>query len=232
MAIIKSLPAGLFLLAGLLPASAQAEDHGHAPYAWGGRAEVDSLAGDSLRWEARAWVGDDRDRLLLRSEGERDDGHAQTETWALLSHNVSMFWDAQGGMRADSGPDGETYAVLGLEGLAPYFFDTEAHVFVSGHGKVSLRLHQSLDLLLTRKLVLQPRLELNAGLGHESGQALAGGLRDSELGLRLRYELRREFAPYLELWRGRRHGGTADWDKARGEASGDSGLRLGLMLRF
>lgn len=233
MAITKRKLFAILLMASL-PASALAEGHGHSRYAWGGRADLEGSAGadPSARWEARAWIGDDRDRLLLRSEGEHADGASAAETWALASHNISTFWDVQAGLRKDSGPDGASYAVLGLEGLAPYFFDSEAHALVADDGDVSLRLHQSVDVLLTQKLVLQPRLEINAGLGRATDRALGSGLRDSEFGLRLRYELAREFAPYVEWRRERRHGETADLQRAAGETTGDSGWHLGLALRF
>jgi len=233
MAITKLIRAAALLLAAS-PAPVLADGHEHAALAWGARAEADGLSGDpaDARWEARLWLGGDNSRLLLRSEGAHADGHTQAGTWALLSRRLDSFWDVQAGLRADSGPDGGHYAVLGIEGLAPYFFDSEAHVFVDGDGDISLRLHQSVDVLLTRKLVLQPRLELGAGLRQGRDPAQDTGLRDSEAGLRLRYELRREFAPYVEWWRERHHGGTADLLRTRGEATGDSGLRLGVMLRF
>lgn len=238
MAITKPFAGGLLMLAASLSApglhaGTVAAGHEHARYAWGGRAEIDQRSAGDSRWEARLWAGDDRNRLLLRSEGERHDGRTESaELWALASHNVSMFWDVQAGLRADTAAGSEQYAVIGIEGLAPYFFDSELHAFIDRDGDVSMRAHQSVDVLVTQKLILQPRLELNAGLQDEQDSRQGHGLRSSEAGLRLRYELRREFAPYVEWVRERAHGGSADYRRADGEDTGDSSWRLGVMLRF
>lgn len=238
MAITKPFASGLLMLAASLPApgllaSTVAAGHDHARYAWGGRVEIDQRSAGDSRWEGRLWAGDDRNRLLLRSEGERHDGRTESaELWALASHNVSMFWDVQAGLRADTAADSEQYAVIGIEGMAPYFFDSELHLLVDRAGDVSVRAHQSVDVLVTQRLILQPRLELNAGLQNEQDSELGRGLRNSEAGLRLRYELRRGFAPYVEWVRERQHGDTADHRRANGEHTGDSSWRLGVMLRF
>ncbi len=241
MTIIKPL-----LLTTLLGLSSLAEamiapGHGHAPLAWAGQVELDhsrdKQAAGLTTWDGRLWLGDDRNRLLLRSAGEHRDGRTESaELWALASHNVSTFWDVQAGLRADTAADSEQYAVVGIEGLAPYFFDSELHAFVDRDGNVALRAHQSVDVRVTQKLILQPGLELNAGLQREErsngDSRLERGLRSSEIGLQLRYELRREFAPYVEWVRERRHGETADGQRAAGEHTGDSSWRLGVMLRF
>lgn len=185
------------------------------------------------RWEGRFRIGDDRNRLLLRSEGERDrDGTTHNELQLLASHALAPFWDLQAGLRADIGPDARTRAVIGIEGLAPGRFDTELHAFIGSGGDVSLRLHQSLDVLITQKLVLQPLLELEAGLDEDRDERLGRGLRSSELGLRLRYDLRRELSPYVEWVRERSHGDTASQLKAAGDRTADSGWQFGLQWRF
>ena len=185
------------------------------------------------RWEGRFRIGDDRNRLLLRSEGERDrDGTTHNELQLLGSRVLAPFWDLQAGLRADIGPDARTRAVIGIEGLAPGRFDTELHAFIGSGGDVSLRLHQSLDVLITQKLVLQPLLELEAGLDEDRDERLGRGLRSSELGLRLRYDLRRELSPYVEWVRERSHGDTASQLKAAGDRTADSGWQFGLQWRF
>lgn len=243
MAITKSLQQGLLLALTLSPVSPlqamMADDHGHNPLAWAGRVEFDRTLGsdDIDSWDGRFWFGDDRNRLVLRSEGERQaQGTESAEIWALGSHNISTFWDVQAGLRTDTAATSEQYAVLGIEGLAPYFFDSELHAFIRRDGAVSLRAHQSVDIQLTQRFILQPRVELNAGLRREpdDGQTdrQGRGLRNSEVGLRLRHELNREFVPYVEWVRERQHGDTADWRRAAGESTGSSHWRIGLMLRF
>lgn len=234
MTITKRMSALLLSLATSPVLATLPPGHGHDPLSWAGRAEIDRAADDDqLSWDGRLHVGDARDRLLLRGEGERHDGETEaSELWALASHNIATFWDVQAGLRADTQPGGERYAVIGIEGLAPYFFDSELHAFITPDGDVSLRAHQSSDILVTQRLVLQPRLELEAGLQDEPRQGLGSGLRQSEISLRLRYEIRREFAPYLEWRHERRHGRTADQVRSEGESASDTGLRLGLMLRF
>ncbi len=213
--------------------------HGHNPLAWAGRVELDHTLGsdDIIRWDSRLWFGDDRNRLLLRSEGERQQQRTDSaQIWALGSRNISTFWDVQAGLRADTAAASRQYAVLGIEGLAPYFFDTELHALLSRDGVVSLRAHQSVDIQITQQLILQPRLALNAGLRQEpdDGQPdrQGRGLRSSEAGLRLRHEWRRDVVPYLDWMSERAYGDTADWRRADGESTSHRYWRIGLMLRF
>jgi copper resistance protein B len=108
-------------------------------------------------WDVKGWVGTDEDKLYLKTEGEHIDGKLDTaEFWALYSRNVATFWDAQVGIRYDDKPKSTTYLALGFVGLAPYYFETEAHLFVSDKGHVSARLREENDFLLTQKLIVQP----------------------------------------------------------------------------
>src|SRR5690606_7160807 len=131
------------------------------------------------------------------------------EVQALYSRAIGPYFDLQAGVRHDIRPSpSRAYAVLGVEGLAPYWFEVEAHAFLSDKGDLFARVGASYDQLITQRLVIQPRAELNAAAQDAAG--VAGGLTDAALGVRLRYEVRREFAPYIGVSYERKIGGTAD----------------------
>ena len=133
------------------------EEHGHAIYhAFHLKTGVGSSDDASIAdWDFNGWIGTDENKLWLKSEGERENGvTGQAEFWAMYSRNISTFWDAQIGVRHDTQPDSLTYAVIGFEGLAPYFFETEAHIFVSEDGDVSAQIRQENEFLITQKLII------------------------------------------------------------------------------
>lgn len=192
-----------------------------------------------LLWDAQGWYGGDYRRLWLKTEGERpvSDSNGEVELQALYSRLVAPYWDLQGGLRYDrsvgSGPDHDrVFAVLGLQGLMPYRFETDAAAFVSEDGDLSLSLELEYELLLTQRLVLQPRLELNAAAQRVRAWGVGHGLNDLQLGLRLRYEIRREFAPYVGVEWVRKFGDTADLARDEGERVGNLGLVAGVRLWF
>jgi copper resistance protein B len=148
---------------------------------------------DGFRWEGEGWFGGDVDRLVVKSEGEGSFGRRldDAEVQALYSRAVGPYFNLQGGVRQDIRSGSRTYAAVGVEGLAPYWFEVEAHAFVSTGGDVLGRVSASYDQRITQRLILQPRAELN--FAAQDG----AGLSDAELDLRLRYEIKREFAPYV-----------------------------------
>ncbi|MGE3537333.1 MAG: copper resistance protein B [Candidatus Tectimicrobiota bacterium] len=160
---------------------------------------------DALRWDLLGWFGGDYHRFWLKSEGRfapRED--TEVEVQVLYGRLIAPFFDLQAGLRFDqrlrpgSDPDpARVYAVVGLQGLAPYRFDIEPTLFLSQKGKVSGRLTAAYDVLLTQRLVVQPRLETNVALQKDTDLGSGAGVNDLELSLRLRYEIRREFAPYI-----------------------------------
>ena len=156
----------------------------------------------------------------------------QSETWALYSYNLATFWDAQAGIRYDNQPESTNYVVAGLTGLAPYYFETEAHLFVSEEGDFSFRLREENDFLLTQKLILQPYLELNVYAQDVKELEVGSGLSDVSLGLQLRYEITRKIAPYVEVSYGRLFGDTADYANSNGEDRNDSSVTAGIRLMF
>jgi copper resistance protein B len=160
---------------------------------------------DALRWDILGWLGGDYNRFWFKSEGRKvftSQEGSEVEAQALYGRLIAPFFDVQVGLRYDqrlqrgANPT-RVYAVIGLQGLAPYWFDIEPTLFISNKGKVSARLTATYDVLLSQRLVLQPRLEINAAFQKDEAIGIAAGLNDVELGGRLRYEIRREFAPYI-----------------------------------
>jgi len=188
---------------------------------------------DLITWDSAAWLGGDRDKGWFRSEGEVLGGETeQAELWGLYSRNIAAFWDLQAGLRQDFEPDPVTYAVFGVEGLAPYFFETSAHAFVSDQGDVSARIEQTYDILITQRLIAEPHVELNLSAQDVPELDVGAGLSDIEVGLQLRYEIVRKFAPYLDINYVRALGETAHLVRAQGEDPEEFTVRFGLRFWF
>ena len=186
---------------------------------------------DGYRWDGEAWFGGDRDRLVLKSEGRGAFGRRteDAEGQALYSRAIGPYFDLQGGVRYDLRPGrGRGYATLGIEGLAPYWFDVEAAVFMSDRGDVLARAEASYDQRITQRLILQPRAELNLSAQRIAATGIGRGPTDIELGLRLRYEFAREFAPYIGISWDRRLGGTARAARSAGERAAEPGFVAGI----
>lgn len=189
--------------------------------------------GATANWDLDGWIGTDENKLWLKSEGEHSDGHLETgEVWALYSHNIATFWDAQAGIRYDFQPHSAIYLTLGFTGLAPYYFETEAHLFVSNKGHVSARLREENDFLLTQKLILQPYAEVNLYLQDAPEDNAARGLGKGEIGLQTRYEFTRKFAPYIDIKYGRNFGESASFAERDGEDKADLTGSVGIRFMF
>lgn len=187
------------------------------------------------RWEAEARVGGNIHRLALKTEGEGDVGSRldSAELQALYSRAVTPFFDLQAGIRQDFEPTTRrTFAALGIEGLAPYWFLTQGALFVSDHGDVLARFEGSYDMRLFQRVVLQPQLEMNLAAQDVPELEVGAGLSNLELGLRLRYEWRRELAPYVGFSYDRAFGETADLARAEGDGRSDYGFVAGLRAWF
>ena len=190
---------------------------------------------DSYRWEGEAWFGGDINRLTLKSEGEgvSGDGLERAELQALYSRSVGPYFNLQAGVRHDFEPKpSRTYATIGFEGLAPYWFEVSGAAFLSSKGDLSARFEGYYDQRLTQRLILQPRAELNLAASNDRATGVGSGLSDLELGLRLRYEIRREFAPYVGVTYDRKFGKTADYARAGGEDVKAARIVLGLRAWF
>nr|WP_241659852.1 copper resistance protein B [Sphingomonas glacialis] len=190
---------------------------------------------DGFRWDGEGWWGGDINRLVVKSEGEGSFGRAveSAEVQALYSRAIGPYFDLQGGVRQDLGAGPRrTYATVGIEGLAPYQFETEVRAFLSSRGDVLARAEAWYDQRITQRLVLQPRAELNFSARTVASQQLGSGLTDAELGLRVRYEVQREFAPYVGVSWDKKAGGTARYARARGESADGPALVLGVRAWF
>ena len=184
-------------------------------------------------WDLKGYIGTDENKLYLKTEGERKESKLESaEFWALYSRNIATFWDAQAGIRYDDKPKSTTYLTLGFNGLAPYYFETEAHLFVSDKGDVSARLREENDFLVTQKLILQPYLEVNAFAQDVREQDVGAGISDGKIGLQTRYEFTRKFAPYVDVHYGRKFGETASIAKSNGEDKDELVGAVGLRLMF
>jgi copper resistance protein B len=233
----------LFLATLMSGAALAAGEHdAHEPMIfWGAGAEVDGTDagwlgdgdGTLVTWEAFAWVGGDDLKLRLEAEGKAFGGDVEeSELRAFASWNIAEFWDLQAGLRHDFAPDELTWAAVGVHGMAPYFFETDAHVFVSEDGDAALRLEQSIDLAVTQDLFLQPHAEVNVFAQDAPELGIGAGFSGVEFGLQARYEFSRKFAPYADLVYERALGETASLARAAGEDVEQTTLRLGLRVRL
>lgn len=199
-------------------------------------AEVDLSRGrDGYRWDGDGWFGGDVNRLTIKSEGEGTfgEGAERAEVQALYSRAIDPYFNLQAGIRQGVGPGAQrTDAVLGVEGLAPYWFDVEAALFLSDRGDLRARAQGYYDQRITQRLILQPRVELNWSAQDMRAERVGAGLSDAEAGLRLRYEIAREFAPYVGVAWERRFGRTAGYARADGEGTGGVGLVMGVRAWF
>lgn len=189
---------------------------------FGDRLEYQTREGKNrLLWDIQAWVGTDYDKLWFKSEGTwmiHEETFDEAETELFYSRNIATFWDLQVGIRHDFKPDPDrTFAAFGIEGLAPYWFELEATGYISEDGDISASLEVEYDLLLTQRLILQPRLETSIAVQEVEEYGIGQGFNDIELGVRLRYEIWREFAPYVGVSWGRKLGETADLAENEGE---------------
>jgi len=189
-----------------------------------------SFAGPAVgRWDGSGWIGTDFDRLWWSTSGEgAERALDEFETMLLYGHYARRFWDVVVGYRHDLKPTSQGYLTVGLMGLAPYWFEVGLFGFVSDHGKPSLRLDAENDLYLTQRLVLTLKGEVDWLLTADDELDLGAGTGSLELGLRTRYEIRRKFAPYVDLtW-------VREKDVRTPVPGGleFEGLRIGAGLRF
>jgi len=180
--------------------------------------------------EAQAWFGHDINKLWFKTELERFDTDTdEAEVTLLYSRAFYPYWDVQIGLRKDFQPTPDrTWGVLGFQGLSPYFFEIDTALFLGESGRLALRLEAEYELMITQRLVISPELELNFHAQNDESVGTGSGLSDAEAGLRLRYEISREFAPYIGVnWVGA-FGHTADFKRLEGEGRYDSHFVMGI----
>jgi copper resistance protein B len=190
---------------------------------------------DGYAWDGQAWYGGDINKFWFKTEGEGAFGETveSAEVQALWSRAIDPWFDLQLGVRHDVRPDPErTHLVLGVQGLAPYWFEIDGALFLSDEGDLTARFEGEYDLRLTQKLILQPRIEFDLSLQDVRELGIGSGLSTAELGARLRYEIRPEFAPYVGVEYERAFGDTADFRRSVGEKAGGWNLLLGLRTWF
>tara|TARA_R110002096_G_scaffold34448_2_gene98368 strand:- start:605 stop:1495 length:891 start_codon:yes stop_codon:yes gene_type:complete len=195
---------------------------------------------DVARWEAQGWHGTDYHKLWVKSEGEQSiegPSEGDVEAQALYSQLVAPFWDFQLGARYDrrwgAGPSQDRwFGVVGIQGFAPYLFETELALFVSEDADVSARITATTDFLITQRLILQPRVEAEVAVHEVPDFQVGRGLSYFDFGLRLRYEFKREFAPYIGVNWIRSFGETEDLVRSDGGQVSDLSFVFGLSVWF
>ncbi len=192
--------------------------------------EADSQENKTGAWSGQAWFGYDLKKITLKTEGEFEDGKIEdAELQALYSQAVAPNWDVQVGFKKDFKPTPtQTWGVVALQGLAPYFFEVDTSLFFTEQGDTALRLEAEYELLLTQKWILTPEVEVNFFGQNDIERGTGSGLSDIETGLRLRYEVTREFAPYIGINKTTLYGNTADFN----DDASDTQLVIGFKAWF
>ncbi|RLP55862.1 MAG: copper resistance protein B [Ketobacter sp.] len=190
---------------------------------------------ESTVFDVRAWYGTTYNRFVLKTEGDLMDGSLEeSSTDVLWSRAFNAYFDTQLGARVNTYEEGEDrqWLALGFEGLAPYWFEVDVTAYLGDDGRTALSAEAEYELLLTQRLILQPRMEVNL-LGKEDPEnGLGSGLTNMSAGIRLRYEFSRQFAPYIGVEWSSAFGDTADYLQAAGDDKSGSQVLAGLKFWF
>ena len=193
----------------------------------------DADGSNPVTWEAEAWVGKDINKLWFKTEGERTNGETEEfELQALYSRSIDPYWNFQVGLRKDFKPESRNWGVVGFKGLAPYYIETDVALFVGESGQSALRVQGEYELMLSQKTALSPEIEVNFHGKNDEAVGVGSGLSDISLGLRLRHEIKREFAPYIGVEWTKTFGDTAGFARDEGEEVSDTQLVLGIKAWF
>lgn len=186
---------------------------------------------DGYVWDVQGWYGGDLNRIVVKTEGEGvfGSGVEDAELQALYSRAIGPFFDLQAGIRVDAEPDTRSHLVVGVQGLAPYMFHVDGALFLSDQGDLTARIEGEYDQKITQRLILQPRLEIELAAQGIPEREIGAGITKIEPGLRLRYEIQPEFAPYVGLEYEAKLGDTANLARLAGEDP--NGLKIVLGLR-
>lgn len=228
-----TLFAALFTSAGAIAETGMMHQDPLLAYIQAERFEYRESPGEIL-WDLQGWYGGDLHKLWLKSEGHADGGDVDAgEVQVLYSRAWTAFFDLQTGIRVSRHEARDVAsAVVGIQGVAPYRVEIDAALFVSEDGDVSLRAEFERDIFLSERLILQPRTELGIALEESPELRLGSGATGLSLGLRLRYEVSRKFAPYIGLEHDRRLGSTADLVRASGDETTESTIVAGVRFWF
>lgn len=223
-----------------LAARAQSPPHAEKPHAVHDNAIHTFLLADQLEWlngttraagwDAKGWIGQDRDRFWFRTEGEASPHRlARTETHLFYGRAISPWWDLVAGMRNDDGPGpARNWAAVGVQGLTPWWLEIEATGYVGAAGRTHARLEAKHELLVTNRLILQSLVEIEIYGKRDPDRLIGAGLSSADGGLRLRYEIRREVAPYAGVLWSRRYFETATLASAAGYRTSETRLVAGI----
>lgn len=196
------------------------------------QAAADNNSGFNV--DSKGWIGRDRNRLWYRVEGDGEEGQIdEMQAHVLYGRQFSRWWDFVGGIRQDFRPGpAQTWAAIGVQGLAPYWFEIEATAYVGASGRSHVRLEVEYELLFTNRLILQPLVEAELFGRSDPARTVGAGISTTDAGLRLRYEFRREIAPYIGVVWTKKWGKTANFAKAAGEVTGGGRFVTGMRLWF
>jgi len=180
-------------------------------------------------WEFDAWVKQDIKGVVFTSEGESVNGETESENKLVYSHGIAPYWDIQVGLGHDTHEEqSHSWGVIGLSGMAPYFFETDMHGFIDSDGNVGLRAASELELLITQRLILVPEIEVEGYSADIPEMKIGSGFSSLGLSLRLKYEIKREFAPYIGFEWHKKYGNTANYSSEDEESS----LVMGISFWF
>jgi copper resistance protein B len=196
---------------------------------------VHARDGNAGAYEAQAWFGSTYDRLVVKAEGDAARGTVhEARTELLWGHAIASYWDTQLGVRNDAGHGRppRNWLAFGIQGLAPYWFEIDATAYLGTSGRTALRLSAEYELLLTQRLILQPRIEANLYGENDREVGIGSGLSNGVVGVRLRYEISRHFAPYVGVERYQAFGNTADLIRASGGRRGETRVVAGVRMWF
>ena len=216
-------------------ASAMTDDDPLLAWLFVDKAELRKTSGhDHFAWEGDLWLGHDVNKAWLKTEGENsEDRTEEAELQLLYSRAMTTNWDLQAGWRHDFRPEpNREWLAVGFRGLAPYHFDVDVAAFLGKDGRTSIRADADYEILFTQRLILVPEIEIDWFGKSDPERVIGSGLSSLELGLRLRYEIRREFAPYVGINWWSKFGKTKDIARAAGDETKDLELVLGVRLWF
>jgi copper resistance protein B len=200
-----------------------------------GEVELRSTNGANPRvWNIDAWVGKDLNKFWVKTRGEKVAGKTEkSELQLLYSKAIAPFWDLQLGVKKDFRPKPQrNWGVIAAKGLAPYLFEVDASLFVGESGRLGVRLDAEYEHMFSQKLILSPEVEINVFSKDDELTGTGKGLSSVEAGLRLRYEVTREFAPYIGINWEKKYGNTANFSVAEGEDIEDAQMVVGVRFWF
>ncbi len=190
---------------------------------------------DSTVFDLQGWYGTTYDRFVIKTEGDIvEDRVEESQTDLLWGHALTTYFDTQLGVRFDQYDEGtdRQWLAFGIQGLAPYWFELDATAYLGDGGRTALSIEAEYELLLTQKLILQPRAALSLYGEDDPDNRLGSGLSNLSIGLRLRYEINRQFAPYIGVEWSDAYGNTADFRQAAGQDISDTSFVAGLRFMF